>query len=125
MNEVIVKKLNASGGLPTATWNPSGCFVVNSPLVNGCHDTTKQTAVPGILEWYKEKLGATIANEDVHFFDDRAGNVRPFEGLGYNARQISCNTRSSEYHPIGLCGATQSEITDTKGVATCETAVLV
>merc|ERR1712232_720306 len=131
MNEILVKKLNASGGLPTATWNPAGCTMVNSPLINACHDTTKQTAASGIVQWYRDELGVTIANEDFYFFDDRADNVKPWQGLGYNAHQISCKSRSpsESEHPwasvLGLCGATQSEITDKKGISTCETVVMV
>merc|ERR550525_820574 len=51
---LLVKKLNASGGLPTSTWNDPGCTVADSPLITKCHDGDKMTAVPQIQRWYKE-----------------------------------------------------------------------
>lgn len=98
-------------------WNSASCSVTSSPLVTSCTDGQKQTAVPGIIQWYKEHAGAKIADSDVHFFDDRGSNISPFRGLGYNARQISCNSRDSGGK--GLCGAELSEIVDTPGVALC------
>jgi len=103
----------------TKGWNPAGC-TVTSPLVTSCTDGQKQTAVPGIIEWYKTHNGAQIADSDVHFFDDRSSNVIPFQGLGYNARQISCRTRDGE---IGLCGAELHEIVATAGVQLCPKAL--
>jgi hypothetical protein len=74
--------------------------------------------VPGIIQYYKTHNGAQIANSDVHFFDDRSSNVVAFQGLGYNARQISCESRDRS-GSIGLCGAALHEIVATTGVQLC------
>lgn len=114
----LYEKLSAGGDLPTSAWNPGGCANQGSPLVTGCADTIKQTAIPGIIQWYKDNEGAQIADSDVYFFDDRSININPFMGLSYNARQISCSGRDLD-GAIGLCGATLSEIQKVSGVYLC------
>jgi len=115
---VLHDKLAVPGHLPTTSW--SACSPVTSPLVTGCPDGTKQNAVGGIVSWYQQNVGASIANGDVHFYDDRADNVKPFASTGYNARQISCSSRDSKYgNAIGLCGAEVSEIVPDAGVQVC------
>mmetsp|Transcript_82128 Transcript_82128/g.219823 ORF Transcript_82128/g.219823 Transcript_82128/m.219823 type:complete len:216 (+) Transcript_82128:51-698(+) len=115
---VLHDKLALPGHLPTTAW--SACSPVTSPLVTGCPDGTKQNAVGGIVSWYQQNVGASIANGDVHFYDDRADNVKPFASTGYNARQISCSSRDSKYgNAIGLCGAEVSEIVPDAGVQVC------
>jgi hypothetical protein len=91
---------------------------VSSPFVTSCADGHKQKAVPGIMQYYKTHNGAQIANSDVHFFDDRSSNIVAFQGLGYNARQISCESRDRG-GSIGLCGAALHEIVATAGVQLC------
>mmetsp|Transcript_89826 Transcript_89826/g.209230 ORF Transcript_89826/g.209230 Transcript_89826/m.209230 type:complete len:253 (-) Transcript_89826:51-809(-) len=114
---VLRSHLAASPGrLPTQEWSlPSP---VTSPLVTSCPDTTKQTVVPGLLDWYKG-VGVEIDPAAVHFFDDRADNVRAFQGTPYNARQISCATRDLG-GVVGKCGATLAEIVLELGVHTCD-----
>jgi len=93
---------------------------VTSPLVTGCADGKKQTAVPAIIQWYTSNVGAQIADSDVHFFDDRESNIQGFQGSSYNARQISCATRDhNRGDAVGLCGATVDEIISVAGVALC------
>eukprot|EP00931_Biecheleriopsis_adriatica_P063109 TRINITY_DN38177_c0_g1_i1.p1 TRINITY_DN38177_c0_g1~~TRINITY_DN38177_c0_g1_i1.p1 ORF type:complete len:241 (+),score=46.75 TRINITY_DN38177_c0_g1_i1:33-725(+) len=89
---------------------------VTSPLVLGCPDGHKQDAVQQIVTWYQSK-GVAIAGADVHFFDDRASNVQPFDGSGFNAHQISCKSRDA--NGIGLCGATLDEVVADVGVKLC------
>lgn len=99
-------------------WSNPGCNPT-TPLVTSCADGQKQHAVPGIIAWYQAR-GASISSGEVHFFDDRSSNVNPFQGTGYNARQISCQTRDAgQGNAIGLCGATTSEIVPEAGVQLC------
>jgi len=86
-----------------------------APNVAFCDNEEKLEAVYGIQAWYKSQ-GIEIASKDVHFFDDKEANVAPFEGSGFNAREISCGSRDSTR---GLCGAAASEIVDTQGVSVC------
>jgi len=91
-----------------------------SSLVLGWPDGQKQNAVKLIVEWFMTEHNKYIPASMVHFFDDRADNVGPFEGTGFNAHQISCNSRdSSDQDVIGLCGAELSEIVEAKGITTC------
>ena len=109
-----LKAGDSTGALPDA-WSAPGCGVT-SPMVTSCADGQKQTAVPGIMRWYRDNAGAMIEDRNVHMFDDRVSNIVPFRGLAYNARQISCRSRDGE---VGLCGAELSEIVETPGVALC------
>ena len=91
---------------PQATyWSASGEVV--SPLVLGWPDGLKQNAVGGIVDWYA-KLGINIPAAKVYFFGDRTENIPPFQGTGYNAREISCQSRDYSIGNgiVGLCGAT-------------------
>lgn len=112
----------ADASLPD-DWAAPGCDGT-TPLVTKCGDGQKQNAVPGIIRWYEQNMGAQIVDSDVHFFDDRSDNIEPFRNLKYNARQISCATRDRG-DSIGYCGAQLSEIVATPGVATCRDAVMV
>jgi hypothetical protein len=87
-----------------------------SPLLLSCTDTRKQNAVANIVAWYGEQ-GVGIEEKDVFFFDDMALNVSPFEGSGFNAKQVSCGSRDGRH---GLCGATLAEATNTTGVHLCD-----
>jgi len=92
----------------------------SSSLVLGWPDGQKQNAVTSIVEWFMTAKNMYIPNEMVHFFDDRDINVNPFKGTGYNAHEISCDSRDpSDNNAIGLCGAQLTEIVDTIGVTTC------
>jgi hypothetical protein len=105
-------------GSSVSAWQ-SGCSQT-SALLTDCHDGYKQTGVPSIIRYYEQTAGASIAPQDVHFFDDRSVNIQSFQGTGYNARQISCSTRDSGYGgAIGLCGAMLNEIVPTAGQVLC------
>jgi len=122
----LVEKLKASGNLASTAWTgPSlhqeartNCqwASIESPLVVGCNDGTKQFAVQKIVEWLAKTQGVKVAPKDVWHFDDRDNNVLPFQGTGFNARQISCGSRDG---PLGLCGAVESEIIDGPGIHVC------
>lgn len=98
-------------------WARPGCDGT-TPLVTNCGDGQKQNAVPGIVRWYEQNMGAQISDQDVQFFDDRRENIEPFKTLNYNARQISCATRDNG-GSIGFCGAALNEIVDAPGVVAC------
>ena len=87
-------------------WSASGQVV--SPLVLGWPDGQKQNAVTGILNWYAQ-VGINIPKRKVYFFGDRTENIPPFQGTGYNAREISCQSRDYSIGNgiVGLCGATK------------------
>jgi len=119
---VLHDRLAAADAELPDDWAAPGCDGT-TPLVTSCTDGQKQNAVPGILRWYKQNLGAEIADSDVHFFDDRVSNVEPFRGTAYNARQISCASRDDGGK--GYCGAQLNEIVSTPGVATCDQQVMV
>mmetsp|Transcript_19334 Transcript_19334/g.40253 ORF Transcript_19334/g.40253 Transcript_19334/m.40253 type:complete len:392 (-) Transcript_19334:286-1461(-) len=105
--------------VPSAkAWSHSPHFT--SPLVVYQADRTKQIAVVAIVDWYKSN-SITIANDQVHFFGDRTENIEAFRGSGFNAREVSCNSRDwSMGGVVGLCGATPAEVVDSSGVYTCE-----
>jgi len=124
--DILATKLSKQGVLVSRSWSGPSKYhearrscegvQIDSPLVAGCNDGTKQYAVAGIAAWLKETQGVTIAPSRIWFFDDRENNIEPFRGTGMNARMISCATRDGE---IGLCGATRDEIVDAPGVCTC------
>jgi len=97
---------------------------IATSLVLGWPDGQKQIAVKSIVEWFITAKNMYVPNEMVHFFDDRVSNISPFEGTGYNAHQISCDSRDESpgiQGAVGLCGAQLTEIVDTIGVTTCAT----
>jgi len=110
----LVKALNVSGWNlpPNAQWShPS--TVDKGPLVTSWKDGTKQEAVKEIVGWYNASAGIAIKPADVYMFDDKKVNIAAFKGTGFNARQISCNSRDwSGFNlgHIGLCGATHKEV---------------
>eukprot|EP00929_Paragymnodinium_shiwhaense_P082765 TRINITY_DN4377_c0_g1_i4.p1 TRINITY_DN4377_c0_g1~~TRINITY_DN4377_c0_g1_i4.p1 ORF type:complete len:1192 (+),score=308.84 TRINITY_DN4377_c0_g1_i4:89-3664(+) len=99
---------------------------VQSPLVYGKGDKTKQDAVVDIRDWYASR-GIKIAAQNVHFFGDRTENMEPFRASGFNAREISCGSRDPDLYGgsgmVGFCGALPEEITDEKGIFQCSEAV--
>lgn len=98
----------------------SNVNLVNSLLVWGVSDGKKQGAVRDILSWVKQKHSLGIQDSEVYFFDDSKLNVPPFVATGYNARQVSCDTRAKG-EVIGMCGATRKEVVPYKGVKMCQT----
>ena len=97
---ILSSVLGGSARVGGATsWNEYGVQSgkVSSPLVVRQRDGQKQHAVKAIIAWYATSAAKpqTFAPSDVHFFDDRADNVSPFEGTGFNAHQISCASRDT------------------------------
>lgn len=111
--------LSLLGG-PAATLSTSWSSrePVTSALVVGALDGQKQDTVRSIVNWYRDHRSVSLAPDQVHFFDDRSDNVLPFEGTGFNARQVSCASRDTV---IGMCGATPDEIVRERGVHSCAT----
>lgn len=89
-------------------WKSTGSIAY---FVNDGH---KHECVKSIVGWFLEQ-GILIQDYKVHFFDDRDDNVKPFEGTGYNAHQISCAARDPKIGNIGKCGATTDEIVESGG----------
>lgn len=112
-SKIIISDLQQALGPGALVWS-TGEYV-HSPLVAGYPEGQKQLAVEAMLDWYSLQ-GVQIARGDVFFFDDKAENVVPFLGSGMNACQVSCASRAE---PLGLCGATASEVTRRTGVHGC------
>lgn len=95
---------------------------VNSPLALHVPNTEKQFSVEDIRKWYSSK-GILIAKEHVYFFGDRMENIPHFQEFGFNAREISCETRDYELYGgsgmVGFCGATPGEIVREQGIHSC------
>eukprot|EP00965_Chrysotila_dentata_P005383 176903-Pleurochrysis_carterae.AAC.1 len=77
------------------------------------------TTVSNVLDVYLGALGTPIPHREVYVFDDSASNVATFIGSGFNAHQVSCETRDYALHDSGLCGATPAEIREERGVSFC------
>lgn len=99
---------------------------VHTSLVVQALDTRKQDSVRSMVNWWKNKQGIDIKDEDVYFFDDIKENVQPFEGTGFNAKQVSCAVRGPIEVPgaydgkVGGCGGAFTEVKKFKGVHTCD-----
>lgn len=118
----VVKMLKQGGKLNTDKWNPSGCHVRGqSPLITSCSD--KPSAIPGIMKYYKDTEGVDIADADVHFYDDQPYNIVVFEGLGYNAHQVSCGSTGGTAGGFDggddKCAASLAEVNDSPGIKYC------
>merc|ERR1712048_1374295 len=100
---------------------------VDSPLVYGQPDMTKQDAVEDIRQWYQAQ-SINIEPKDVYFFGDRTENIEPFAQKGFNAREISCGSRDLYRYGgseiIGFCGARPEEITNRTGITLCSDVTL-
>eukprot|EP00928_Gymnodinium_smaydae_P045563 TRINITY_DN30363_c0_g1_i1.p1 TRINITY_DN30363_c0_g1~~TRINITY_DN30363_c0_g1_i1.p1 ORF type:complete len:549 (+),score=117.87 TRINITY_DN30363_c0_g1_i1:217-1647(+) len=92
---------------------------LRSPLVLRQPDRQKQTAVKAMHSWYASQ-GVEIDAKDVYFFGDRTENIPAFHGSGFNAQEVSCDSRDwSHGGKIGYCGGSQEEVNATRGVLTC------
>ena len=122
-NYILNNVLGGSSRVGGASaWDDDGAQggKVTSPLVTRQRDGQKQDAAKAIVDWYTNNAQITFDPSNVYFFDDRADNVSPFAGTGFNAHQVSCATRdSSSGGLVGLCGATASEIVRKSGISTC------
>lgn len=127
---LLIQKLSAHGKLVSTEWSGPSLFgedrkncsdaEVHSTLVVGCSDGTKQYAVAKVVKWLETAQGVSIAAQNVWHFDDRTNNILPFIGTGFNARQVSCESRDySSGGAIGKCGATKSELVDSNGIFMC------
>eukprot|EP00929_Paragymnodinium_shiwhaense_P119888 TRINITY_DN917_c0_g2_i1.p1 TRINITY_DN917_c0_g2~~TRINITY_DN917_c0_g2_i1.p1 ORF type:complete len:290 (-),score=51.23 TRINITY_DN917_c0_g2_i1:240-1034(-) len=98
-------------------------------LVLGYPDEKKVAATDKIVEFFRNKTQGvvTFPDENVWFFDDRRDNIMPFMSRGYNAIQVSCETRdAAQGEIVGLCGASADEVQSAKkGVHACPTTVTV
>jgi len=95
---------------------------VHSPYVLKQGNKIKQDAVEGIRQWYG-RHGVCISSDEVYFFGDRTENIGPFQDLGFNSREISCDSRDYTLYGgsgmVGLCGARPEEIRQEKGNVLC------
>lgn len=115
LNNGLMASLRARA--PSALAWSRGAVV--SPNVIGAPDGLKQEAVKGIVAWYQQQ-GIDIPASRVWMFDDKADNIAPFEGTGFNAKQISCASRDRTMGGrVGYCGATVAEVTPETGVNMC------
>jgi hypothetical protein len=115
--DVLLSKIGVNSTL-SAVWSTRE--VVKSPLVLSALDTHKQDSVRDIIVWFKSAHSITFNNEDVYFFDDRPDNVKPFEGTGFNAHQVSCGSRDHTMSNVtGDCGGRLAEVVQEKGVHLC------
>merc|ERR1712228_718719 len=119
--------LESGGRLPSTTWsgpsalgeNRANCLgvQVNSTLVAGCTDGTKQYAMDAVVAWLEQTEHVSIPRHSAWHYDDKGSNVEPFSGTGFNAREVSCSSR--DVGSKGKCGAQVAEITDEPGVVLC------
>lgn len=121
--KVLLEKLGGVTKTLSDVWS-DGKKTVESPLVLHATDGLKQNSVRDIVTWFKTKKSVSIPDANVHFFDDRDENVKPFEGTGFNAHQISCTTRDTAHSShgdadVGLCGGTTKEAVAASGVELC------
>lgn len=79
----------------------------------------KKQAVTDIVTWL-DAHGVKIADEKVHFFDDKDNNIEAM-GMGgppfYNAHQVSCGSRDGSR---GGCGGMISEVLNKSGQHFCD-----
>ena len=114
----VLKKASEKGlgGATVADWSLAS-RAEPTPLIISASDGTKQDSVPRILAWYEERVHTRISDENVFFFDDKASNVQGFSAQGFNALQISCDSRDGE---VGLCGGLPQELVQMTGVRLCD-----
>lgn len=110
---VLAQQLAESPNEP-AVW--SGPYDVRSQYVVGCPNPKKAMCAKGIVKWLGETKDVWIAPEEVYFFDDLTGNTASFAAEGFNARQVSCQSREGA---IGKCGAQPWEVVKAKGIKNC------
>jgi len=108
--------LQALGG-PQWTFSDKWSWAaeVSSLLVTGASDEHKHETVRKIVDWLRAQ-GPQIQDSEVYFFDDNSLNPPPFAGSGFNAHQVSCQSREGI---IGHCGALATEVVGDHGVKSC------
>jgi len=117
--EVVVQVLGGAEASLSEKWSsaPASGTQAQSPLVVGAIEGQQHEAARSIVSWFTSRHGITISDDHVYFFSDRRTSVLPFNSSSFNARQVSCKSRSDG--DIGLCGAVVSEIVEDVGVALC------
>lgn len=83
--------------------------------MTGARDEHKHETVREVVEWLRRQ-GPHIRDSEVYFFDDNSLNPPPFAGSGFNAHQVSCQSREGI---IGHCGALAAEVVKKHGVKSC------
>lgn len=103
------------------TWSYWGD--IDTPLALHVPNKLKQHSVEDIRNWYASQ-GVTIPSEQVYFFGDRVENIQPFAELGFNSREISCDSRDDKLYGgsgmVGFCGATPEEVIRKQGNYNCD-----
>jgi len=127
--EHILEYIGGTGRTRTRYWQDikfQPQTEIRSSLVVQAKDGNKQDTVKKMVQWWRNVKKIGIDDGDVYFFDDMAENVKPFEGTGFNARQVSCAVRGpAEALPgaydgkIGGCGGAFTELEEKKGVHLC------
>jgi len=114
---IMAKGVTGAKGVPPF-W--SGPDEITSSLIIGCPDANKGRCAKGVVGWYAQQ-NIIIPPEEVYFFDDHVGNTASFAPHGYNARQISCSSRDWTVGNglVGLCGASITEVVQSKGIVNC------
>jgi len=111
LDSLVDPKYNVGGwvdGCPTPSWG--------TKIMCCGEGEAKTRAVTDIVGWMDQK-GIKIANEKVHFFDDKANNIAAFKDTPFNAHMVSCGSRDGSR---GGCGGLVSEVVDTPGYHMCE-----
>jgi hypothetical protein len=103
-------------------FNPNAA--VQTSLVLEAVDGKKQESVRSMVNWWKSKHQLDIADANVWFFDDIHDNVQAFEGTGFNAIQVSCDSRGPAEAggwdgKVGGCGGQLHEVVKKTGIHTC------
>jgi len=96
---------------------------IDTPLALHVPNKLKQYSVEDIRKWYSSQ-GVTIPSDQVYFFGDRVENIQPFAKLGFNSREISCDSRDHKLYGgsgmVGFCGATPEEVIRKHGNYNCD-----
>jgi len=91
----------------------------SAPWILSCGGS-KTRGVRSIMSWYQSQ-GVEIQDEDVYYFDDKAGEVSDFKTENFNAKQISCPPNNDPSMQGGKCGAVLSDATEKwSGVRFCD-----
>lgn len=110
----------SEGHAGNGSWSHFQTVPPISPLVYLCPDAQKVECAKNVVDMLNAK-NASIAADEVYFFDDRWGNADEMSKYGYNGREVSCESRDYSIGNgiVGDCGALLKEIVREKGVKTC------
>lgn len=116
MRGILMQMLGGVAATLGGKW--SSADKVDSLLVHSAEDGHKPGAVRSVLDWIHSTEGFRVPDDRVHVFDDDQVNIPPFVSSGFNAVQVSCESRD-DGGSIGLCGATVNEVVDHRGLKMC------